>query len=168
MVSSSTTDKKAEFTGSLHDVSGPMNQYVIIVPEDVCMVFNEGKGAVRILCAVNDGEEFPCALNPRNGGYVIIASKQLIKKHKLAPHVPFKVRVRNDVHDGLQLPEELLEVLMQDEHFSFEFEKLLPGRKRGLIYYIRSAKTVDTRIKRSLEIAEKVKTGTLHGSKQND
>lgn len=168
MVNSSITNKKAEFTGFLHDVGGPMNQYVIVVPEEVCMIFKEGKGAVRILCSVNGGEEFPCALNPRQGGYVIISSKQLIKKHKLAPHVPFNVRVRSDVHDGLQLPEELLEVMIQDERFSYEFEKLLPGRKRGLIYYIRSAKTVDTRIKRSLEIAEKVKTGTLYGSNQND
>jgi len=167
-VNSSITNKKAEFTGFLNEVGGAMNQYVIVVPEDVCLVFREGKGAVRILCSVNGAEEFPCALNPRQSGYIIIASKQLIKKHKLAPHVPFNVRVRSDVHDGLQLPEELLEVLTQDDHFSFEFEKLLPGRKRGLIYYIRSAKTVDTRIKRSLEIAEKVKTGTLHGSKQND
>lgn len=168
MVNSSITNKTAEFKGLLHEVGGGMNQYVIVVPEEVCLVFREGKGAVRILCSINGAEEFPCALNPRQGRYIIIASKQLIKKHKLAPHVPFNVRVCSDVHDGLQLPEELLEVLIQDEHFSFEFEKLLPGGKRGLIYYIRSAKTVDTRIKRSLEIAEKVKTGTLHGSKQND
>lgn len=167
-MSSPITNKEAEFDGFLHAVDGPVNQYVIVVPEEVCRVFKEGKGAVRILCSINGWEEFPCALNPRGDGYVIISSKQLIKKHKLVPYVPFKVRVRNDVHDGLQLPEELLEVLMQDEHFSYEFEKLLPGRKRGLIYYIRSAKSVDTRIKRSLEIAEKVKTGTLYGGKPND
>lgn len=167
-MSSSTTNKSAEFDGLLYEAEGPMRSSVIVVPDEVCQLFRESKGAVRILCSIKGGEEFPCALNPRGDGYVIIASKQLIKKHKLIPHVAFPVRVRSDVHEGLQLPEELLEVFMQDEHFSFEFEKLLPGHKRGLIHYIRSAKSVDTRIKRSLEIAEKAKTGTLGGSKQND
>lgn len=139
-----------------------MVHHAIPVPEEVAAQFRQPKGAVRILCSVEGKEEFPCALNPRGEGYIIIASKQLIKKHKLSLDAPFMVTIRKDLNDGLLLPEELAEVLAQDEWAMQLFEKLKPGHKRGLIYYIRTAKTIDTRIKRSLDIVERLKAGTLH------
>ena len=138
-----------------------MIHHVIPVPLDVCNHFRESKGAIRILCSIKGQAEFPCALNPRGTRYVIMASKQLIKKHKLIPGVPFVVSIRVDLNDGLELPDELLEVMNQDDHFRSMFNALLPGHKRGLLYYIRSAKSVDTRIKRCLDIAYKMKAGLL-------
>lgn len=168
MVNSSITNKNADFDGVIHPIEGPMIHHVIRVPENICTIFRTGKGAVRILCSINGADEFPCALNPREGNYVIIASKQLIKTHKLLPGAPFKVQIRTDPNDGLELPEELQEVLDQDDFFRSLFDALLPGHKRGLIYYIRSAKSMDTRIKRSLEIAEKIKTNRLSSQQATD
>ena len=42
---------------------------------------------------------------------------------------------------------------------------MTPGRQRGLAYYITSAKTTDTRLKRALEIAHKLRTHTLYGDR---
>lgn len=142
-----------------------MIHHVIHVPEEVAVHFRQPWGAVRILCSVSGQPEFPCALNPRGKNYIIIASKALIKLHKLQPDISFTVSVRKDPHDGLLLPEELEEVLDQDEWGGSLFNGLLPGHKRGLIYYVRSAKSVDTRIKRALEMIDKLKTGKLHVQK---
>ncbi|KAA8483113.1 uncharacterized protein DUF1905 [Arcticibacter tournemirensis] len=156
------------FTATLSPVEGPMIHHVIIVPQEVSATFRKEKGAVRVLCSVEGKEEFPCALNPRGEEYVIMASKQLIRKHRLNEGVPFSVSVRSDLNDGLELPEEFVEVLNQDEYASQCFEALLPGLKRSLLYYIRSAKSTDTRIKRSLQIAEKAKTRQLYSQKNKD
>lgn len=150
------------FMAYLTPVDGPMVNHVIIVPQDVSTLFRQPKGAVRVLCSVEGQAEFPCALNPRGADYVIIASKQLIRQHRLKHGVPFRVAIRKDEHNGLLMPEELAEVLCDDAHASQLFEDLAPGHKRGLIYYVRSAKSIDTRIKRSFELAEKLKSGKLH------
>ncbi len=149
------------FNVQLEDIEGPMAHHVIVVPDNEANKLKAGKGSVRILCAIKDSEEFPCALSPRNGKYVIIASKKLIKENNLIPGIPFKICIRLDQHNGLALPEELSEVLIQDEFASEAFEKLPDGKKRGLIYYVRQAKSIDTRIKRSLEIMEKIKQRSL-------
>lgn len=158
--------KKTSFTAYLSPIEGPMIHHVIILPEETAQEFRVEKGAVRVVCSIENGEEFPCALNPRDGNYVIMASKQLIKKHRLKNDVPFTVTIYPDKNNGLELPEEMQELLLQDEWGAQLFEKLLPGRKRSLLYYIRTGKSVDTRIKRSMEILEKLKTESLHFQKQ--
>lgn len=150
-------NEQVSFCVELEPVEGPMVHHVIVVPEEIAMKFMQGKGSLRILCAVKDAEEFHCALSPRNGKHVIIASKQLIKKNNLLPGKPFKISVRIDPDNGLSLPEELSAVLEQDEFASEVFGALLDGQKRGFIYYIRQARSVDTRIKRCLELMEKIK-----------
>ena len=159
------TSDTASFTAQLSPVDGPMVHHVIHVPEEICSQFRQPKGSIRILCSIAGKPEFPCALNPRNSGYIIIASKALIKAHQLSPGTPFIVSIRKDVNDGLLMPEELEEVLEQDEWAGSLFDKLLPGHKRGLIYYVRTGQSAETRIKRAFEIAEKLKSGKIHSRK---
>lgn len=160
-------DQPVTFNAYLSPVKGPMVHHVIQVPEEAVVYFRQSKGPVRILCSISGYTEFPCALNPRGNNYIIIASKALIKSHKLKLDIPFTVCIRKDVDNGLLLPEELEEVLDQDEWGKSLFEGLLLGHKRGLIYYIRSAKSVDIRIKRALDIIDKIKTGRLHVQKKS-
>ena len=149
---------------SLHVVLEPtdekMAHHIIAVPQEIAEKFISGKGAPRIFCAVEASSGFPCALNPRHGRYVIIASKQLIKQNNLTVGIPFKITIRLDPHNGLRLPEELAEVFDQDEIAHKAYNALTDGHKRGLIHYINQAKSVDSRIKRSLEIMEKIKERT--------
>ncbi len=145
------------FNAVLEPLDEKMVHHLIVVPDHVAAAFTPEKGAARILCSIRDNEEFPCALNPRHGRFVIIASLQLIRKHKLELYVPFKISIRIDPSNGLALPEELAEVLLQDEVGSRAYEALNDGHKRGYIYYINQAKSVDTRIKRALDIIEKTK-----------
>jgi hypothetical protein len=145
------------FKSVLEALDEKMAHHLIAVPEEIARPFIQGKGAPRIFCSVHGGAEFPCALNPRHGRYVIIASKQMIKKNKLLMGVPFIVSIRHDPENGLGLPEELSEVLVQDETALKAYQALNDGHKRGLIHYVNQVKSVDSRIKRSLEIMEKIK-----------
>jgi hypothetical protein len=152
------THEPIQFTAELSWLEGPMFTHSIRIPPEIRDRFRTTKGAIRVLCSIEGSTEFPCALNPRGHEYIIIVSKAFIKQHKLAGVSSFQVSIRPDPDNGLLLPEELQEVLDQDEWGSRLFEALLPGRKRGYIYYVRSAKTVDTRIKRAFEIVQKLKT----------
>lgn len=156
-----------DFAACLTPVDSPMLQHIVTVPRYVSEQFVQKKGAIRVLCSIDKQPEFPCALNPRGDEYMIIFSKNLIRQHRLQLNKPFTLSIRIDENDGMQLPEELAEVLLQDEYASQLFDELLPGHKRGLIYYIRTAKTTDTRIKRALYIAEKIKSGELSVQKKD-
>lgn len=145
------------FDVHLEVVDGPMLHHIIVIPDAIADQFRTDKGPVRILCKIGDDEEFPCALIPRHGRYIIAASKKLIKDNNLSIDKTFKISIRIDPNNGLEQPEELTEVLAQDEFAAEVFDRLNDGNKRGYIYYIRQAKSIDTRIKRSLEIAEKIK-----------
>jgi hypothetical protein len=144
------------FNVVLEPLDEKMIHHLIVVPIEIAVNFVNGKGAPRILCSIKGKPEFPCALNPRHGRYVIIASKQLIKKNKLLLDVPFEISIHHDPDNGLRLPEELEAVLDQDEATSKAFAALNDGHKRGYIYYISQAKSVDRRINRALEIANKL------------
>ena len=63
---------------------------------------------------------------------------------------------------AVELGEELTEVLAQEPEAAARFYAMTPGRQRSLAHYVLSAKRVDTRIKRALELAYKIKTNTLN------
>jgi uncharacterized protein YdeI (YjbR/CyaY-like superfamily) len=64
---------------------------------------------------------------------------------------------RDDSPYGMPMPEELAEVLAQDPEGDACFHRLTPGRQRTFLYYVSSARAVDTRIKRAIEVAGKAK-----------
>lgn len=146
-----------KFQSQLETVEGPMLGHIIPVPEDVAARFKTDKGPARILCSIGGAPEFPCALIPRHGRHILSASLQLIRKHKLTTDQFIDISIRPDPHNGLLLPEEFSEVLLQDEFASRVWEDLKDGDKRGYIHYLSQPKSVDSRIKRALEIAEKIK-----------
>ncbi len=61
--------------------------------------------------------------------------------------------------DFLELPEELEAVLAQDDEVKKIWDSFTSGRRRSLAIYVTSVKNVDSRIKRSLELANKLKFG---------
>ena len=68
--------------------------------------------------------------------------------------------------DFVELGEEFTEVLELDEEAAARFFSFTPGKQRGLATYVNNAKREETRIKRALEIAHKLKTYTLYGDKK--
>jgi hypothetical protein len=96
------------------------------------------------------------------GGSYIIVGKELRDKGKLEVGSKVSVTIQPDPNpDTVDLEEELLEVLAQDEEASEKFFALTAGKQRSLNYYIRSVKNIETRLKRSFEIVDKIKRNAL-------
>lgn len=68
--------------------------------------------------------------------------------------------------DAVHLPEELAAALAQDDAARARFETFTPGRQRSLGVYVDQAKRPATRVRRALELCEKVRTHTLYGDEQ--
>ena len=64
---------------------------------------------------------------------------------------------RDNTKYGLPMPEELQEVLNQDDEGNRLFEALTNGRQRTILYYVAKAKDVDRRIHAALVIVEHLK-----------
>jgi len=67
--------------------------------------------------------------------------------------------------DAVEIPAELREVLEQDPEAAARFESFTPGMRRSIVIYVEQAKRTETRVKRSLELAYKMRTRTLHGDR---
>ena len=70
--------------------------------------------------------------------------------------------------DAVHLPAELAEALRQDDAARERFETFSPGRQRSLGVHVDQAKRADTRVRRALDLCEKIRTYTLYGDRQPD
>ena len=68
---------------------------------------------------------------------------------------------KDDSEYGRDMPEELEELLAQDEEAKRLFENAKPVNQRAIIHYIASAKSVQVRIDRSIMMTDRLKTGRI-------
>ncbi|HCA81523.1 MAG TPA: hypothetical protein DEP53_17465 [Bacteroidetes bacterium] len=135
------------------------------VPPGIAKVFASGRSR-RILCRLNDSDEFQCALLPfGTGQFVISVNKSLRSKLGLEPGDDVIVRVQKDESTyGLPVPEELAELFAQDKEGDRLFHALSRGKQRTLLYIIGSVKDPEKRIHRALAIVNHLKEnlGTIN------
>jgi Bacteriocin-protection, YdeI or OmpD-Associated len=121
---------------------------------------------LRRLMGTLNGKPFDLAPMGRAGEeekYLLI-SRQTLRALKAKAGTSVAVVCQPDeTPDEIALPEELLEVFYLEPEAAARFQAMTPGRQRSLAYYVKSAKGVDTRIKRALELAKKLRTHTLYG-----
>ena len=113
----------------------------------------------RVICNLNEKKQYQCAMLPRgNGTFLITVNKKIQKDLGLliGAHVQVSLR-RDDSEYGLPMPEELAEVLAQDEEANRLFHALTPGKLRTLLYIVSQVKNPDARISRSFLIVEHLK-----------
>jgi len=112
----------------------------------------------RVVCSINGGEPFQCALMPSRGKFYIIVNKK--KRETLGIAAGDKVAVELAIDEskyGLPMPEEFREVLDQDPDGDKFFHKLTPGKQRSLLYYLGNIKDIDQRIHQALLIVDHIK-----------
>ncbi|MNL77434.1 hypothetical protein D3C87_2036140 [compost metagenome] len=68
---------------------------------------------------------------------------------------------KDDSEYGRDMPEELQELLAQDEEAKRLFENAKPVNQRAIIHYIASAKSVQVRIDRAIMMTDRLKTGRI-------
>jgi hypothetical protein len=125
----------------------------------------------RVICTLNQTVSFHCAMMPKGHFHYILVNNETCKKLKL--HVNDEVEVeivKDDSKYGINISEELEEVLFSDPEGHFLFHQLTPGKQRSLIHIINKIKSSQTRIEKSFVILEHLKRqkGILDFKKLND
>jgi len=115
----------------------------------------------RVVVHFENGRKLQCALVSLEKGRIgIMLGKHFMEKADLQLGQSIEVNVSKDSSEyGMEMPEELAEVLSIDEEGILGFDALTPGRKRSVMYYVAKAKQEDTRIARALRVVENIKMG---------
>jgi hypothetical protein len=126
----------------------------------------------RVICTLNGKEEFQCALMPKgDGNFFINVNKKLRDALKLNIGSVVNVLLKKDESEyGLPMPEELQELLLQDEDGDKLFHALTIGKQRTLLYIVGSVKDTGKRISRALAIVNHLKAngGKINYKKLNE
>ena len=112
----------------------------------------------RVVCSINGGDSFQCALMPSGPKFYIIVNKK--KRDALGIIGGDKVSGELTIDEskyGLPMPVELREVLNQDPEGDKLFHSLTAGKQRSLLYFIGKAKDIDLRIHYALIVVEHLK-----------
>lgn len=122
----------------------------------------------RVVCSINGGEGFQCALLPwEDRFYIIVNKKKRDELGIIAGDIVEVSLVRDESEYGLPMPEEFREVLDQDEEGDRLFHALSKGKQRSVLYMLSRSKNVDLRIHQALRLVEHLKEndGKLIGDK---
>ena len=162
---SKESKNKFTFTAPLATLEGSYVESGIFLPAELIVQLPAKR--LRANGTVND-IPFSLAIQYRKSGHrFFMINKNLVKTAGLkvgkVAHVNFTLV---DV-DELVLAEELEAVLEQDERANKVWNTFTRGLQRSLAHYVSSAKSVDSRIKRAIEMMEKAKAGTLTTQQRN-
>ena len=146
--------------------TGFLKQHFVPVPGDIAEVLLEA-GTRRVIASLNGREYRRAIQNSKDGEYFIQLGLPIMKEIGAQYGDEIRVGLTSDPDpDAVDLGEEFSEVLEMDEEAAARFFGFSPGKQRGLALYVNSAKRSETRIKRALEVAHKLKTYTLYGDKK--
>ncbi|PQB05988.1 hypothetical protein BST85_06745 [Aureitalea marina] len=138
----------------------------LIIPDDLAVsMLDGGKKRVVVHGRYQEKEvEFHAALQRIKGSYRIMFSKKHQKSLGVGPTDPVEIRLSPDTSKyGVEVPEEFQAVLDSDPVAYAQFESLSDGLKRSLIYYVKRFKNSQTRIDKSLVIANNLALGISNG-----
>ena len=132
--------------------------FLLVSKEIVDKLGFEGKFK-RVVCSINGGESFQCALMPWGEMFYIIVNKKKRDTLGIAAGDTVSVElVKDESKYGLPMPDEMREVLDQDPDGDRLFHTLTPGKQRTMLYYIGKWKDIDRRIHYALTVVEHLKS----------
>lgn len=155
----------ARFTAKVIRMDTGLRHHLLPVPDRIAAAFKAAK--VRRLLGTINGHPIKRALqNHADGGSFLLLGQPLLAELGLKRGSIAEVELKPDPKpDTIELPEEFAIALAQDSAARTRWGAFTPGFQRSLLYYISSAKQEATRIKRSLEVAHKIRTHSLHSDK---
>ena len=114
----------------------------------------------RILCQINEGEAFACALMPDGEGHFFInVNKERRKVLGIELGDTVEVIIQKDTSKyGMPMPPIMAELLAQDPAADKYFHALTPGKQRSLLHIIGKPKREETRLNKAVVITEYLKT----------
>lgn len=152
------------FSATLSPIQGAFIKTAIFLPAHV--VHGLPKGRIRVKGMIKDVTFALAVQHLRDGSRYFSVSAALRKAAAIALGDRFQVSFKVVDPDELDMPEELDAVLQQDDQARKVWEEFTTGYQRSLIHYVTSVKSVDSRIKRSLDLLNRAKSGLLQGQKK--
>ena len=113
----------------------------------------------RMLCSINNHNEFSCGLIPDgNGDFYINLNKEIRKKLSIKEGDKVEVVLRKDESEyGMLVPLSFEELLYQDPEGAEFFNALTPGKRRSLLYVIGKLKSEQKQIEKGLVVLDYLK-----------
>jgi hypothetical protein len=148
-----------KFQSEIINLGSEVRTFGFYVPKKVAEHFITGKDR-RVTCHIEGLEPFHCALLPTGEDHppLILLNAKRRKKLGMGENDLLTVRLeKDDSLYGMEMPEELEAVLIQDDAGNSLFHGLSPGKMRNVIYHVLQVKSPDIRIRRSLVIVEHLK-----------
>jgi hypothetical protein len=132
----------------------------IIIPKEIISQLGVQQRS-RLKVEFPGGRYIHCALQyNKNHDFVIYLGKYFQEKAGVDPGREVKISISEDTSDlGMEMPQELEEVLSIDPEGVEGWAQLTPGKKRTAMYFVEKAKTEETKIKRALLIVDNIKMG---------
>ncbi len=152
-----------ELQATVHKFGGDYEMYFLRIPALFGNQLSNGK-RVRLVCTLAGRLRFQCALQRLGDGDFFIT---LNKKNRLSLGLKDGSRVDTQLEAdrskyGLDMPEELAEMLVQEPEADRVFHQLTAGRQRSFIFWVSYARSSDKRLERALILVEKLQQ---HGVK---
>ena len=150
------SQKHVEFeTELVMSTTGSGWHFLLVTNDIVAELGFDGKYR-RVVCTINDGDAFQCALLPWGDLFYIIVNQK--KRLGIVAGDIVRVRlVRDQSKYGLPMPEEFREVLNQDPEGDRLFHGLTAGKQRSILYQLSKPKDIDVRIHQALLIVDHLK-----------
>ena len=147
-----------QFTTAIDRHQHLVGMHFLEVPASVVAALG-GKMKIRLLCTINGALTYPCGLVALGQGraYIRLNAKRM-KQLGLRYGQEVAVSLAEDPSPyGMEVPEELTELLEQDEEGRERFARLSPGKQRYIIHYVSSVKSSQLRIDRALLLINNLK-----------
>lgn len=111
-------------------------------------------GAKRVEGEINEHPvNMALSRAPVVDGVFLWAGASVLDRIGIAPGEQLDIRLRPAPDDQVDTPDDVVLAIMA-EGISASWEALTPGKRRGLLYQIRTAKTANTRAKRIAALAD--------------
>ncbi|MDC7993810.1 YdeI/OmpD-associated family protein [Altibacter sp. HG106] len=132
------------------------------LPEDLLRPFLDENHSRLKAVAMYKGRSvsFHTAIKKYQGSYGATFGKRLQKAIALEPEAEFQLQLFEDTTKyGVDVPQEFSAVMESDPEAFAIFETFTDGKKRSLIYFVKRFTVSQTRIDKSLLIADRLKLG---------
>jgi hypothetical protein len=114
----------------------------------------EKKRKTRFICKLDNKISFPCGLNHLGDGnfFIIISTKNFkLIERQLGESIPFEL-MEDPNPLGIDLPEIIEILLVQDNELKNKFNQLTDGKKRSIIVQISKIKDIEKQISKTIEL----------------
>lgn len=150
--------KQVKFKTELTISSTGSGWHFLIIEKEIVAKFAFEDKFKRVVCSINGGGAFQCALLPWGElFYIIVNKKKRDEVGVVTGDMIDVVLVKDESKYGLPMPEEFEEVLNQDPDGDRLFHELGKGKQRSILYLLSRSKDVDVRIHHALIVVEHLK-----------